>query len=89
MLSCWSFVVADLEMKPFPLEIKFNAEGDLLFSASKDDTINVWYSHNGERLGTYSGHNGTVWSIDVDCTFFPNYPLLGSPQNEGTYQITL
>lgn len=24
------------------------------------------YSHNGERLGTYNGHNGTIWSIAVD-----------------------
>ena len=28
--------------------------------------MNVWFSHNGERLGTYNGHNGTVWSVDVD-----------------------
>ena len=50
-------------------QIKFNAEGDLLFSCSKDHIINVWFSHNGERLGTYDGHNGTVWTIDVDCMF--------------------
>ena len=48
-------------------QIKFNKEGDLLFSCSKDHVINVWFSHNGERLGTYDGHNGTVWTIDVDC----------------------
>ena len=48
-------------------EIKYNAEGDLLFSASKDHIINVWHSHNGERLGTYDGHNGSVWTVDVDC----------------------
>ena len=48
-------------------QIKFNKEGDLLFSCSKDHVINVWYTHNGERLGTYDGHNGTVWTIDVDC----------------------
>src|SRR5882762_3311604 len=48
-------------------QIKFNSEGDLLFSCSKDHIINVWFSHNGERLGTYDGHNGTVWTIDVDC----------------------
>ena len=48
-------------------EIKYNPEGDLIFSASKDHIINVWFSHNGERLGTYQGHNGTVWTIDVDC----------------------
>lgn len=45
-------------------QIKFNTEGDLLFSASKDATPCVWFSHNGERLGTYDGHNGTVWSVD-------------------------
>ncbi|KAG5653759.1 translation initiation factor eIF3 subunit [Sphagnurus paluster] len=47
-------------------QIKFNREGDLLFSCSKDHVINVWYSHNGERLGTYEGNNGTVWTVDVD-----------------------
>jgi WD40 repeat protein len=48
-------------------QIKFNAEGDLLFSCSKDYVISAWYSHNGERLGTYDGNNGSVWSVDVDC----------------------
>lgn len=49
-------------------QVKYNAEGDLIFSCSKDSIVNVWYSHNGERLGSYSGHNGTVWSVDVDST---------------------
>ncbi|KAF8726089.1 hypothetical protein AX14_008098 [Amanita brunnescens Koide BX004] len=48
-------------------QIKFNREGDLLFSCSKDHVINVWFSHNGERLGTYDGHNGSVWTVDVDA----------------------
>ncbi|TFK52350.1 WD40 repeat-like protein [Heliocybe sulcata] len=48
-------------------QIKYNKEGDLLFSCSKDHVINVWFTHNGERLGTYDGHNGTVWTIDVDA----------------------
>ena len=56
-------------------QIKFNKEGDLLFSCSKDHVINVWFSHNGERLGTYDGHNGTVWTIDVDCTSLPVFNL--------------
>jgi translation initiation factor 3 subunit I len=62
-------------------QIKFNAEGDLLFSCSKDHIINVWFSHNGERLGTYNGHNGTVWTIDVDCKYFRaalEYPIVHS-----------
>jgi len=47
-------------------QIKYNREGDLLFSSAKDKAPNVWYSINGERLGTYQGHNGAVWCIDVD-----------------------
>ncbi|XP_018026808.2 eukaryotic translation initiation factor 3 subunit I [Hyalella azteca] len=46
-------------------QIKYNADGDLLFTASKDQTPNVWFSVNGERLGTFDGHQGAVWSIDV------------------------
>lgn len=49
-------------------QIKYNRDGDLLFSASKDQKPNVWYSLNGERLGTYNGHNGAVWCVDVDWT---------------------
>jgi translation initiation factor 3 subunit I len=44
--------------------IKFNGEGDLLFSASKDHVPCVWFTHNGERLGTYNGHQGAVWTLD-------------------------
>lgn len=47
-------------------QIKYNREGDLLFTASKDPIPNVWYSLNGERLGTFNGHGGVVWCIDVD-----------------------
>ncbi|CAL1284212.1 unnamed protein product [Larinioides sclopetarius] len=47
-------------------QIKYNREGDLLFSCSKDPTPNVWFSINGERLGTFDGHNGAVWCIDVN-----------------------
>ncbi|CED82811.1 wd40 repeat-like protein [Phaffia rhodozyma] len=47
-------------------QVIYNADGDLLFSCSKDHEINAWYSHNGERLGTYVGHKGAIWSVAVD-----------------------
>jgi len=47
-------------------QIKYNRDGDLLFSSAKDNHPCVWYSINGERLGTYEGHQGVVWCIDVD-----------------------
>lgn len=46
-------------------KVKYNAEGDLLFTASKDPTVSVWWSANGERLGTLNGHTGAVWTLDV------------------------
>ncbi|KAL5972316.1 Eukaryotic translation initiation factor 3 subunit I [Asimina triloba] len=45
--------------------LKYNREGDLLFSCAKDHTPTVWFADNGERLGTYRGHNGAVWCCDV------------------------
>ncbi|XP_065061834.1 eukaryotic translation initiation factor 3 subunit I-like [Rhopilema esculentum] len=46
-------------------KIRYNREGDLLFSTAKDNKPTVWYSLNGERLGTYNGHNGAVWTNDI------------------------
>ncbi|XP_031111149.1 eukaryotic translation initiation factor 3 subunit I-like isoform X1 [Ipomoea triloba] len=45
--------------------LKYNRDGDLLFSCAKDHTPTVWYADNGERLGTYRGHNGAVWCCDI------------------------
>jgi len=47
-------------------QIKYNREGDLLFSCAKDQSPNVWYALNGERLGSFIGHGGAVWCIDVN-----------------------
>ena len=45
--------------------VRFNREGDLLFSAAKNKSPCVWYTENGERIGTYEGHCGVVWDMDV------------------------
>jgi translation initiation factor 3 subunit I len=49
-------------------KVKYNREGDLLFSCAKDNKPTVWYADNGERLGTYNGHLGTVWDCDINFT---------------------
>lgn len=46
--------------------IRFNKDGDLLFSCAKDAQPTLWRSTNGERLGTYMGHNGAVFYLDVN-----------------------
>jgi translation initiation factor 3 subunit I len=57
-------------------KITYNYDGDLLFSASKDYVPSVWRTENGERLGTYPGHKGTVW--DIDCDRFTHRLLTAS-----------
>jgi hypothetical protein len=58
--------VADAHAGRRPLTfLKYNAEGDLLMTCAKDHTPNLWYADDGERIGTYSGHNGAVWTCDM------------------------
>eukprot|EP00457_Paulinella_chromatophora_P006120 gb/GEZN01006138.1/.p1 GENE.gb/GEZN01006138.1/~~gb/GEZN01006138.1/.p1 ORF type:complete len:381 (+),score=49.24 gb/GEZN01006138.1/:28-1143(+) len=46
-------------------KIKFNRENDLLVTCGKDKKVSVWYTSNGERLGTFNGHDGGVWDCDI------------------------
>ncbi|XP_020585330.1 eukaryotic translation initiation factor 3 subunit I-like, partial [Phalaenopsis equestris] len=56
--------------------LKYNREGDLLFSCAKDHNPTVWFADNGERLGTYRGHNGAVWCCDVSHLCFIMFCLI-------------
>jgi len=47
-------------------QIKYNREGDLILTSAKDDSPNIFFSLNGERLGNLKGHSGAVWCIDID-----------------------
>ncbi|RSH87057.1 translation initiation factor eIF3 subunit [Saitozyma podzolica] len=60
-------------------QIVFNAEGDLLFSASKDNVVNVWFTSNGERLGTFGDHKGSVWTVACDSQ--TKYLVTGAADN--------
>jgi len=61
-------------MKPYLLQgherpitvIKYNYDGDLLVTASKDQIPSLWRVENGERIGTFHGHKGTIWDLDLD-----------------------
>eukprot|EP00043_Microstomoeca_roanoka_P004618 m.50775 g.50775 ORF g.50775 m.50775 type:complete len:337 (+) comp12573_c1_seq2:289-1299(+) len=60
-------------------QVRYNREGDLLFTVAKDRVASVWYSHNGERLGTFHGHEGAIWVCDVD--YLSERLITGSADN--------
>jgi WD40 repeat protein len=80
-----------LHMRPIVLRghtrpvtsLVFSKEGDLLFSGSTDKSISAWYADNGERLGTYAGHNGMVTSVDVSH----NTAILASGAADGEARL--
>eukprot|EP00762_Andalucia_godoyi_P003185 ANDGO_01058.mRNA.1 Eukaryotic translation initiation factor 3 subunit I len=64
-------------MKPLILQghtrpltfLRYNEEGDLLFSCAKDRIPTIWDTATGERIGTYSGtegHQGAINCLDID-----------------------
>lgn len=64
-------------------QIKYTRDGDIIFSTAKDQIICAWFSANGERLGTYGGHQGALWSVDVD----PSTTLLASGAADNTMKL--
>ena len=47
-------------------EVKFNREGDLLFSCGRDAIACVYRSKDGSPIGTYEGHEGAILCLDVN-----------------------
>lgn len=64
-------------------QIKYNRDGDIIFSTAKDKHFCAWFSANGERIGTYHGHQGACWTIDVD----PTTTLLASGAADNTVKL--
>lgn len=62
---------------------RFNKDGDLIFSVAKDQQICAWFSHNGERLGTYHGHVGAIWTVDVN----PTSTMIASGSADNTIRL--
>lgn len=49
--------------------VLYNNDGDLVFTAAKDQIPTLWYAKTGERVGTYQGHQGAVWDLTVSCEY--------------------
>lgn len=55
---------------------RFNREGDLFVSCAKDLSPSLWRSEDGTRVGTFIGHNGTVWTCDMTCAHTSSSPRI-------------
>jgi translation initiation factor 3 subunit I len=64
-------------------QVKYSSDGDLIFTVSKDQLPSVWFSANGERLGSYQGHVGAVWTVDVN----PETTLLATGAADNTIRL--
>ena len=64
-------------------QIKYNRDGDIIFSVAKDKVLCAWYTNNGERMGTYSGHQGALWTVDVS----PNSRLVATGAADSTVRL--
>lgn len=62
---------------------RFNRDGDILFSVAKDKVVCAWFSANGERLGTYHGHQGALWTVDVN----PSTTILATGAADNTVRL--
>ena len=58
--------------------IKINYDGDLVFSASSDTTVQLWRTLNGERLGSFKC-NAAIKCIEVtkDSKYLISGTLIG------------
>lgn len=45
--------------------VRFNRDGDLMYSSAKDSKIFVAKVSNGELIGVFNGHNGAVYAFDL------------------------
>lgn len=63
--------------------LRYTRDGDILFSTAKDQIICAWFSANGERLGTYHGHQGALWTVDID----PTTTILASGAADNTVRL--
>ena len=75
--SCGFFpTVSSNKMKTFELKghkrpvkyLRYNTEGDLVFTTGLDPAVLVWSTATGEMLGSYEGHQGAIRMCDSNYT---------------------
>ncbi|MEB3181645.1 MAG: AAA-like domain-containing protein [Nostocaceae cyanobacterium] len=64
-------------------DISFSPDGQILASASADNTVKLWNVQDGILVRSLAGHDSNVWSV----SFSPNGRILASSGDDGTIRL--
>jgi translation initiation factor 3 subunit I len=66
MFSTNTLNVKQFRGQGFMTVVKYSPEGDYLFIADKDSKyVSLVSTSNNQLVGTFNGHNGVVWHLDI------------------------
>ncbi len=63
--------------------VSFSPDGNMLASASDDNTVKLWNSETGKEINTLTGHTDVVWGV----SFSPDGNMLASASADGTVKL--
>lgn len=57
-------IMLNMHSRPLTM-VKFNQEGDLMYTSAKDSMVYCCRASDGELWGSFDGHNGAVFGFDI------------------------
>ncbi len=65
------------------LSVSYSPDGNILASASADNTVKLWDTHTDKVIKTFNGHTSSVW----DVNFSPDGNILASASADKTVKL--
>ena len=75
-------LIEEFKLEPTATNLSFSRDGQTLASGGQDGIVRLW-NLNGQPLGEFNGHQGSVWNT----SFSPDGQILASVGEDGTLQL--